>query len=368
MDIMSDLEQIDKDCRIERLYKNGRGGHLRRALQQRDGAAICKRILWQRAQKEIIRSLHGNEESAFGVLLLDSSVGLYRIILQQNPEPGGRMYIRWGDYSENGKFYSFEQNLQRRDDNILELESDLCDLWLYQLTDLRHMGSGISKIVAYKNYDFAFFSSDLLWSLKSLQCQNNLSENNHAFAFKSRVKELVADIVLRADRELPLWKQRGLMRNLSAISDRYAIQNGIFEINFSPAGNAPITITIVRSGYELKLIARYGGEKEEYHIKAEVADNFFKVIHLLLEARQFSSSSIIHDDISVDCHLRIGSSWQFSHKFVSPQKAKHPKDYGIVEAVFYVLGSLRLSASLKVYLDRLSMYFFESGPFRFVKI
>ena len=52
----------------------------------------------------------------------------------------------------------------------------------------------------------------------------------------------------------------------------------------------------------------------------------------------------------------------------TPEKVETPRDYGIVEAVFYVFNSIQPSATLKDYLKDLSMYFFEGGPFMLVKI
>jgi hypothetical protein len=324
-------------------------------------------ILWDIANEEILRLLQKDEEYAYGILLFDLSIGVYQIVLRQHPEPGGKLHIRWGDYSNIRNFNCFLHKLQHTDCQVFELENDLCELWLYKLADLRNMDPNLSMISAYDKYPFVFFTSDMQWSLKSCKYDFRSSGEELDFPLKSRVSELVADMVLRADRERPLWKQRGLMYSIASIPDKYAIKKGLFEINFNPARNASISVTIRKSKDESKLIARFCDGKEEYKIRKEIADNFFKLVNFLSVAKQVRSNGMIFDDISISCHLSVGLNRCISFNFMSPKKAKHPRDYGIVEAVFYVFGSLRLSAPLKFYLDRLSMYFYERGLFRFVK-
>lgn len=358
---------------------------------------IWPSVIWDIAKEDITVALEKEKEHAYGIILRDSSIGLYKIILRQNASCG-YMQIRLGNYSHTLSSNGFAHFLKCKEDKAIELENDLCELWLSKLAGLRKTGLTKSRRFPASPYEFAVYSSDSSWSLESFDYHYAFSKNDWELAWKNKVEELVQDIILRADREKPLWKRRDFIDNIASIPDKYSIQKGLFEITFSPSFETELTVLMRISKNKGKLIARYGDKKEEYEIRKEAARNFLKAINYLSKVPWVRDNrGICLDGIGVkgllgagsnivfsfQCHspfkteppreprsndagyllidsiirglLSVGS--KFSFRCHSPSKINTPKEYAIVEAVFYVFNSIKLSLSLQNYLKRLSRYF-----------
>ena len=326
------------------------------------------KVLWDFAKEEIISVLETEKEPAYGIILCDSCIGLYKIVIRQHSKPRGSMQIRWGNYSHSVSLEGFVHQMQCRDDKVIELEDERCGLWLARLTDLRKTGFTRSRRFPSDTYQFAAYSSDSKWSLEAFDYHYAFSKKDWDIAWKIKVEELVKEMILRADQERPLWKQRGLIHNIASIPEQYTIQNGQFEISFSPSFNESLQASVVMSNDKATLIVRYHDKREEYEISKEIADDFFKVVNFLSEVEQSEDDRLILDGISMSGHLSADSVKDFSFYCHSPEKVETPRDHAIVESVFYVFNSIQPSSSLKGYLKDLSMYFFEGGPFVLVKI
>ena len=360
------LKEASLDTLKDELKRSGHFEELKIGVDYRFD--FWPRVLWDIAKEEMIVALENEKEPAYGIVLCDSCIGLYKIIMRQEPAPCGSMQIRWGDYSHSISLEEFVHHLQCPDDKVLELESDLCELWLSKLTDLRKTGLNRSRRFSSDAYQFAAYSSDSNWSLEAFDYHYAFSKKDWDITWKIEVEELVKDMILRADRQRPLWKQRGLIRNIASIPDTFEVQNGEFEISFNPSFNAPLRVSIVSSKGESKLIARYKDRMEAYEIQKDIAEIFLKLVNFLSKVEPIKNNRLTLDGIGISGHLKAESIKEFSFSFRTPEKVETPRDYGIVEAVFYVFNSIQPSATLKDYLKDLSMYFFEGGPFMLVKI
>jgi hypothetical protein len=339
------------------------------SISQNYEISIWWSVLWDIAKEEIMGALEKEKQPAYGIILRDWRIGLYKIILRQNPAPCGYMQIRWGDYSvQYGDSEKFVNLLQSPNEKIIELEDDLCEQWLLKLEDFRKTGLTRSRRFRGAAYNFAVYTSDSNWSLESFEYHHAFSKKDWDIAWKNRIEELVIYIINRAELEMPLWKRRSFINNIALIPDKYSIQKGQFEIYFSPSFQKHLTVLIKSSEDESKLIARYGSNNEEYEISKEVANNFLKAINYLSTGERAEDEGLMLDGIGISGVFSAGSNIGFRFGFRSPEKPESPKEYGIVEAVFYVFNSIKLSQSFKNYLEELSRYFIDWGPYNSIKI
>lgn len=141
-----------------------------------------------------------------------------------------------------------------------------------------------------------------------------------------------------------------------------------FEVTFRPSFLPQSTITIAFSHGEARLVVDYGiktydRQKEQYTVRREMADKFFRRLEKLSNTEQpemeQSDGRIIARFDGIDLQgTFIGSDKnKFSFASWSPTKNESPRDYGIAEVVFEIFDSLNLSQPLMEYVEQLSDYF-----------
>jgi len=145
-----------------------------------------------------------------------------------------------------------------------------------------------------------------------------------------------------------------------------------FDIRLFPAFDLPSKVSIAARAGVAQLAITYGNARivghrsERLTLSSSTSEAFCRRLLQLVAVAQERVARLVVDGIAVDGTFREETSLPYLFSFHSPNPHDHPRDYGIVDAVFTVFEATPVSCELNESLELLSLYFSFGPPWRTV--
>jgi hypothetical protein len=131
-----------------------------------------------------------------------------------------------------------------------------------------------------------------------------------------------------------------------------------FEFRAEPSFLVPSVVRLQTHPRSARLSIEIGDKlKENLALDRDAADTFCARLIDALAIEQSGPPSIGLDGIEVHGNLKMTASPDVNFSFWSPDRARQPRDFAVVESVFLLLESTTPSCLLNSYLEQLAAYF-----------
>jgi hypothetical protein len=138
-----------------------------------------------------------------------------------------------------------------------------------------------------------------------------------------------------------------------------------FEFQAEPSFIAPSVIRVQTRTRSVRLSIEIGHKyKEALVLDRAMAQAFCERLKQALAIEQSNEPSIGLDGIQVQGNFKEAASPQVNFSFWSPNKARQPKDFAVVDSIFSLLESTAPSCLFNAYLEQLAIYFSFGTPVR----